>query len=36
MKKLNFDFTYEECHGASDWYFFNEALQKALKLFFVA
>lgn len=31
MKKLDFDFTYEEWAGDHDWYFFNEALKKALE-----
>jgi S-formylglutathione hydrolase FrmB len=30
MKKLNFDFTYEEWPGIHDWYFFNDALRKAI------
>lgn len=30
MKKLGFDYTYEEFHGRHDWYFFNEGLKKAL------
>lgn len=34
MKKLSFDFTYEEWQGYHDWYFFNEALQKALRICF--
>ena len=34
MKKLDFDFTYEEWPGIHDWYFFNEALKKALKFCF--
>lgn len=32
ITKLNFDFTYEEWAGQHDWYFFNEALKKALDL----
>lgn len=31
MRNLNFDIEYEEWSGNHDWYFFNEALQKALK-----
>lgn len=31
MKKLDFDFTYEEWNGVHDWYFFNEALKKFLE-----
>ena len=31
MKKLDFDFTFQKWTGAHDWYFFNEALYKALK-----
>ncbi|MGK5654352.1 alpha/beta hydrolase-fold protein [Brevibacillus formosus] len=31
MQKLNFDIEYEEWSGNHDWYFFNEALRKALK-----
>lgn len=31
MKKLDFDFTYEEWTGVHDFYFFDEALKKALK-----
>ena len=34
MKKLDFEFTYEEWKGNHDWYFFNEALRKALKFCF--
>jgi len=34
MEKLDFDFTYEEWPGSHDWYFFNEALKKALNLCF--
>lgn len=34
MKKLDFDFTYEEWSGIHDWYFFDEALKKALKRIF--
>jgi S-formylglutathione hydrolase FrmB len=34
MKKLGYDFTYEEWTGNHDWYFFNEALGKALKVCF--
>lgn len=34
MKKLNFDYTYEEWSGKHDWYFFNEALQRALPFCF--
>jgi len=34
MKKLDFDFTYEEWSGNHDWHFFNEALKKALNCFF--
>jgi putative tributyrin esterase len=34
MKNLDFDFTYEEWPGSHDWYFFNEALKKALNLCF--
>jgi S-formylglutathione hydrolase FrmB len=30
MQKLDFDFVYEEWSGSHDWYFFNEALKKAL------
>ncbi|GHV88142.1 tributyrin esterase [Spirochaetia bacterium] len=31
MEKLDFDFTYEEWPGVHDWYFFNDALKKALQ-----
>jgi S-formylglutathione hydrolase FrmB len=31
MEKRGFDFTFEEWTGAHDWYFFNEALKKALE-----
>ncbi|MFA4133067.1 MULTISPECIES: alpha/beta hydrolase [unclassified Brevibacillus] len=31
MRNLNFTIEYEEWSGNHDWYFFNEALQKALK-----
>jgi S-formylglutathione hydrolase FrmB len=31
MEKLDFDFTYEEWPGGHDWYFFNDALKKALQ-----
>lgn len=34
MKQLDFDFTYEEWDGIHDWYFFNEALRKALNFYF--
>jgi S-formylglutathione hydrolase FrmB len=34
MKKLAFDFTYEEWAGIHDWYFFNGALKKALNFYF--
>ena len=30
MKKLPFDYTYEEWQGGHNWYFFNESLKKAL------
>ena len=36
MKKLNFDFTYEEWSGIHDWNFFNESYRKALKFCFGA
>ncbi|MFD3158834.1 alpha/beta hydrolase (plasmid) [Haloimpatiens sp. FM7330] len=31
MRMLDFDFTFEEWEGQHDWYFFNEAIRKALK-----
>jgi len=31
MKNRDFDFTFEEWEGQHDWYFFNQALEKALK-----
>ncbi|MDR0644184.1 MAG: acetylesterase [Treponema sp.] len=31
MRKLPFDWTYEEWSGAHDWFFFNAALEKTLK-----
>jgi S-formylglutathione hydrolase FrmB len=31
MKNIDFDYTYEEWQGGHDWYFFNEALKKALQ-----
>jgi S-formylglutathione hydrolase FrmB len=31
IEKLNLDYTYEEWAGAHDWYFFNDALKKALE-----
>lgn len=34
MKKFNFDFTFEDWQGIHDWYFFNEALKKALDFCF--
>jgi S-formylglutathione hydrolase FrmB len=34
MEKLDFTFTYEEWTGIHDWYFFNEALRKALHFYF--
>lgn len=34
MKKLDFDLTYQEWPGSHDWYFFDEALRKALKFCF--
>lgn len=34
IKKLDFDFTFEEWPGVHDWYFFNEALKRALKFCF--
>ena len=34
MKNLSFDFTYEEWPGEHDWYFFNEALKKTLKVWY--
>ncbi|MDR0410943.1 MAG: acetylesterase [Treponema sp.] len=36
MRKLPFDWTYEEWNGAHDWLFFNAALEKALKNWGVA
>lgn len=36
MKKFDFDFTYEEWSGKHNWYFFNEALKKALSRCFEA
>ncbi|MBP2144478.1 S-formylglutathione hydrolase FrmB [Methanococcus voltae] len=34
MKKLDFDFTFEELPGNHDWYFFNQALKKSLEFCF--
>jgi len=34
MKKLNFDFTYEDWPGKHNWYFFDESLKKAIKFCF--
>jgi S-formylglutathione hydrolase FrmB len=34
IKKLSFDFTYEEWSGGHNWDFFNEALKKTLKLWY--
>ena len=34
MKTKPFDFTYEEWSGGHDWYFFNEALKKTLKVWY--
>lgn len=34
METLDHNFTYEEWEGSHDWYFFNEALKKALRLCF--
>jgi S-formylglutathione hydrolase FrmB len=34
IEKLDFDFTYEEWPGIHDWYFFNDALKKAMKTWF--
>jgi putative tributyrin esterase len=34
MKKLDFDFTYEEFPGIHDWNFFNKALKRALNFCF--
>ncbi len=34
MKELGFDFTYEDWHGNHDWYFFNEALKRAIEFCF--
>jgi S-formylglutathione hydrolase FrmB len=31
MRKAGFDYTYEEWPGGHEWYFFNEALKKALQ-----
>jgi S-formylglutathione hydrolase FrmB len=31
VEKLNLDYTYEAWAGAHDWYFFNDALKKALE-----
>jgi S-formylglutathione hydrolase FrmB len=31
IEKLNLDYTYEAWTGAHDWYFFNDALKKALE-----
>ena len=33
MKSLAFDYTYEEWTGGHEWYFFNEALKKAIERF---
>jgi S-formylglutathione hydrolase FrmB len=32
IEKLNLDYTYEEWAGGHDWYFFNDALKKALQV----
>ncbi|MDR3123872.1 MAG: esterase family protein [Treponema sp.] len=32
IEKLNLDYTYEEWAGGHDWYFFSDALKKALEL----
>jgi S-formylglutathione hydrolase FrmB len=32
IENLNLDYTYEEWAGGHDWYFFNDALKKALKV----
>jgi S-formylglutathione hydrolase FrmB len=32
IEKLNLDYAYEEWAGAHDWYFFNDALKKALEV----
>jgi S-formylglutathione hydrolase FrmB len=32
MENLHFDYTYEEWMGTHNWYFFNDALKKALQL----
>ncbi|GHV56281.1 esterase [Spirochaetia bacterium] len=34
MEKRSFDFTYEEWLGIHDWYFFNDALKKAMKAWY--
>ncbi|MBM7836264.1 alpha/beta hydrolase [Clostridium sardiniense] len=34
IEKINLNFTYEEWEGVHDWYFFNEALKKALQFCF--
>lgn len=34
MEKTAFDYTYEEWPGGHDWYFFNEALKKALQAWY--
>lgn len=31
MKKLDYQYTYEEISGAHDWYFFDQALKRALE-----
>ena len=34
IKNIPFDLTYEEWSGKHDWYFFNEALRKTLKIWY--
>ena len=34
MKNTSIDYTYEEWAGGHDWFFFNEALQKTLKVWY--
>jgi S-formylglutathione hydrolase FrmB len=34
MEALDIDYTYEEWAGVHDWYFFNDALKKAIKIWY--
>ncbi|MDR0878038.1 MAG: esterase family protein [Treponema sp.] len=34
MEKLDIDYTYEEWAGKHDWYFFNDALKKAIQIWY--